>query len=292
MGDRAMTALDMVRATLGAVPVSVSVTGRRKKLLLSMLDPVFSRRAPGQVRTRYGTIAVDGSSGSQRVIAYAFGNLMRGYEVSELGRYIEAFDKGGEAVFVDVGANLGMYSLLAAKAGFRTIVVEPEPGHSAFLLRNAHLFTQVCPVALADMEGEAQFFVASETNLGASSMVSTAGASIYSHATMVKVTTFSSLAGQLAVDPARIRLVKIDVEGAEAAAVRGMKDFLDRGWRPEIWCEVRGMGSGRAPGSYRAVHELLSARGYRPFSTDGAISPVSDLSRFEPRAVFDLLFKA
>jgi hypothetical protein len=112
---------------------------------------------------------------------------------------------------------------------------------------------------------------------------------------VVAVSTFSNFAldGRLG-DPSEIDLVKIDVEGAEEGMVRGMLDFLSKGHRPDIWCEVRGQSAKRSPGSYAAVRSMLDPLGYTMFDAPerGDPQPCPDESIFASRSVFDALFRA
>jgi FkbM family methyltransferase len=164
------------------------------------------------------------------------------------------------AMFVDVGANLGMFALVARSYGFETIVVEPEPKHAGYLMRNPEVFKTVIPVALSDQPGALPLYY-EKGNSGSMSLFAT---DAYRKGGEVPVTTFSELArlGKLG-PPENIRLVKVDVEGFEAQMVRGMQDVLRTGIRPHLWCELRGDRSGRNGGSFRSVREILGEFGYR-----------------------------
>src|SRR5947209_546201 len=68
--------------------------------------------------------------------------------------------KGGTFTFVDIGANVGLYSLYLASCGdVRTLAIEPQPGileRLRFHLScNPSAKVDVRPVALSDREGEA-----------------------------------------------------------------------------------------------------------------------------------------
>src|ERR1700691_1745652 len=163
---------------------------------------------------------------------------MRGYKNSDLGRFISSTDGKGET-FIDVGANLGMYTLIAREHGYRTVTVEPDPMHSAFLKRNEATFGKVLSVAFSDEPGHLPLYY-DPGNPGATSLFP--GPSYVKGDRPVPVETFSAAAARGDFgEPKDIRLVKIDVEGFEANAVRGMTEFLMEGSRPAIWCEVRGV---------------------------------------------------
>ncbi len=273
----------------GKLPFEVSVTGRKRDALFRILDPLFSLTTrDDRIRTAFGPIRVDGKHAPERFLSYAFFNILKHYRRSDLGRYLALHNGVGKA-FVDIGANLGLYSYIARLCGYTTYLVEPEPIHAAFLARNSATLGKLIGVALSDRTGAMPLFY-EDRNSGATSLVPAQG---YQQSNgVVSVRTFSSLAADgTFADPGLISLIKVDVEGAEANTVAGMRDFLDAGHRPAIWCEVRGDLSGRAPGSYREVMEILCPYGYR--ATEFVAGEVKEIesSALANRAVFDLLFE-
>src|SRR5262245_26902425 len=94
------------------LPFQVSVVGRKRDALFRILDPLFSLTTRQDViETDAGPIHVDGTSEPERFLSYAFFNILKHYRRSDLGRYIEAHAES-DRTFVDVGANLGIYSLI------------------------------------------------------------------------------------------------------------------------------------------------------------------------------------
>jgi hypothetical protein len=86
----------------------------------------------------------------------------------------------------------------------------------------------------------------------------------------------------------KIRLAKIDVEGAEEQVVNGMLDVLQIN-SFDVWCEVRGENSDRNPGSYKAVIRLLEPLGYKPYCYDG--KELREFMSNDIQQVFDIVFK-
>ncbi len=242
-----------------------------------VMDRVTRGSVDAEFETPYGVFQIDSAHGPERVLAYCFYNILEHYRNSPLGTRIIQKDWRGDT-FADVGANLGMYSLLARSAGAETVMFEPEPAHAKFLERNYELLGTTNPVALSDTVGTLPLFY-SPSNTGATSLIQSPGY-LRSNDT-VPVSTFSQ---QVFGDPARIGLVKIDVEGNEAHTVRGMRDFLEDGHRPEIWCEVRGGTASRSVNSYVDVVEFLTRFGYQHH----AVAPQE--ANFQSQSVFDLLF--
>jgi FkbM family methyltransferase len=134
----------------------------------------------------------------------------------------------GDAV-IDIGANVGYYSLLAAElVGDTGEVLSVEASPAIFdllrdnLLRNPRLNPRVraVNVAAAEQPGTLRFFDALGGNLGTSSTV----APTDKHGTGVEVQAVSVSA--LIADPGRVKLIKIDVEGDELACLRGLRPTL------------------------------------------------------------------
>lgn len=276
-----------LRPLVRLVPVDMPVGGRRRDRAFALTDPIGRLIGRSDIRTPLGTLSIDWRDKNQRALSYFYYNYLRYYQKSELGRYIAKIARTNET-FVDVGANLGFYSIIARLHGMDAVAIEPEPAHAEFLERNERIFGRVLNVAFSDQPGSLPLY-SNRSNPGASSLVEAPG--FERNEGCVTVTTFSdAVAAEDLGPPGRIRLVKIDVEGHEVQAVRGLDAFLAEGYRPDIWCEVRGAASLRAPNSYLEVTRFFEDRGYVTATADGArVSPTAGdaLSR---NFIFDLLF--
>jgi FkbM family methyltransferase len=141
--------------------------------------------------------------------------------------FIDRFLKPGD-VFVDVGANLGYFTLVGANAVGRAGRVhsfEPEPHNMALLRRNLSLngFGQVVchEVAVGATSGVADLSL-SETNLGAHHL---AGPADRGDTLQVPLVTLEEA---LADEARPINLVKIDIQGGELDVLAGMAALLAR----------------------------------------------------------------
>lgn len=173
--------------------------------------------------------------------------------------------KPGDVV-LDVGANVGYYTLLSSAlvgpAG-RVYAVEPSARIRARLERNLGVNdTQnvtVLPFGAWHSNGEAKFHVAASRNTGASTL----RALKPDETACVEQVPLRRLDGAIATgDIPRISLVKIDVEGAEFGALRGMTSLLERNDRLAIIVEfnpamLRELGE--AP---QDLYEWLVAHGF------------------------------
>ncbi len=284
-----MSIVSVVRRTLSLVPHPIALGGRAWRAL-GVIDFFGSPFVPGHFASRAGTIRVDPRHEPERYLSYAFENILRAYEQSPLGEYIAEMPWKGRT-FVDVGANLGIYSMIARACGARCFAVEPEPRHAAFLQRNADLVGDVLPMAFSDKEEVRPIYTAKH-NTGATSLIEAGG---FTRSDDVATLTFSqACARHLLGNPGDIALIKIDVEGFETPLVAGMSGFLGEGHRPDIWCEVRGDKSGRARGSFRSVIKMLGDYGYQGFDGRNRVDAENPLimAKLADRQVFDLLFTA
>ncbi len=144
---------------------------------------------------------------------------------------------------LDIGANLGYFSLylgsaLAERCNGRVYAFEPSPDVIARLERNLQLNPQL-PVtivegAVDEKDGHANLFLAG-ADWGHSSASLIEGAVDQVGAVKVRTYSIDSFAEQENVPP--VRLVKMDCEGAEAAALRGMVAVIARD-KPHIVLEL------------------------------------------------------
>jgi FkbM family methyltransferase len=282
----------IARSVLGSAGFAIHISGRRKDFLLATCDRFFG--GPRSVSIGVGdvTLHLDMTNPAERLLYYAPTNLLLSYIRSPLFSIMSrlAVPNG---VFVDIGANLGLYSLLARRLGFKTLLFEPEPTHYAFLSRNEEVIGTPVPCALSDQTGTAEFFVSGETNPGSSSLVMPEGGwsqSEYERTISVRLCTLDNALNELDVDPTSIRLLKIDVEGNEERTVLGMTNYLAGRAPAPIWCEVRGSTSGRGRNSVFSVTNALTKFGYCAFRfQSGSLFPFH-LGKDPAPQVFDLLF--
>lgn len=134
--------------------------------------------------------------------------------------------RAGDCV-VDVGSNIGYYSLLASTLVGRSGVVvafEPVPSIAdmleANLERNEVANVEVVRKIVSDGDGTAEMFVESSGNLGHSATVPGLG---HESVGQVEQGSLDSLIG-VSVPP--IKLLKIDVEGGELSVLRGARKTL------------------------------------------------------------------
>ncbi|MFI6528787.1 FkbM family methyltransferase [Streptomyces uncialis] len=181
--------------------------------------------------------------------------------------------------YVDVGANIGYYSLLAAQLvgdEGQVVSIEASPVFHQRLLRNVvlngHRNVRAINGAVSDTEETLTFVLASSANMGANSIVPYEGPT---------ESTFEIEARPLpdlltAEEVSRARVIKIDVEGAEGSVVRGMAHMLPL-LRPdtEITVEVTPERMARLGDSADELMETMQAHGFHPYSLVNDYTPES-----------------
>lgn len=161
-----------------------------------------------------------------------------GYYERAIGTMINKLLKP-ESVFLDIGANIGYFSILAAKHHPSCQVVAFEPVTELFeeMKRNIELnkVTNITVANLAASEntGESIIYLSSPENLGMSSLRMPENYS--GKMQIVKVIDIDSWFSHSELQ--KVDLVKIDVEGSEIAVLKGMKKIL-REFCPPVIIEV------------------------------------------------------
>ncbi len=138
-----------------------------------------------------------------------------------------------DTVFVDVGANIGYFTVLAGSSirnggKGRVIAVEPNPDCLPLLERNLIINWSMCPIDIhkvAAGEAPGEVWLASPPERTANAHVSTPGQDIEGERrTRVRVEPLDAIVPEhLAVD-----ILKIDVEGHEISVFRGAERVISR----------------------------------------------------------------
>lgn len=185
-----------------------------RKWRAAVLSPVLAARGETAVRSAYGVLMVP--NWQDTTFRYCiFGTYGRDLADLLLGQ-VEDF------VFVDVGANQGLYSLIAAQNPRcrQIIAFEPVPATHARLAANVALNggaerTVLHPLAIADSVGEVTINVAAD-HTGTASLAGRGGESGSGGVTIRTINAAlvdPLLGGELPM------FVKIDVEGLEAVVI-------------------------------------------------------------------------
>jgi len=172
----------------------------------------------------------------------------------EIACYVRRLGRGD--LFVDVGANVGYFSLLAASRGADVIAFEPNPDCCAQIESNAALNgyerIEARRLAVSDTRGEGVLFQGPAENSGGASLKVGQGPSL-------RVST-DTLDAQL--DACKPTLVKIDVEGAEVRVLRGAASMLGSSAPPDVICEISEFSLMELGSSKDELFGLMSGFGF------------------------------
>lgn len=183
-----------------------------------------------------------------------------------------------EMVMVDLGANVGYYTLMAASivgARGRVHAIEPFPDNFNLLAKNvqangfAHI-VELHQLAISDRSGTIELFIGKADNL---------------HSLLQSTNSQSSLTvqtltlDQFLADKASIDFLRMDIEGAECLVFDGMDRTLNQSIPPRILFEIHPTGDIDPDPKFTPRLEKLIACGYRPKYIVSSSNPIS-LGRF------------
>ena len=231
-----------------------------RKLTAAALSPIMAARGSGPVRSRYGVLMTP--NWQDTTFRYCiFGTY--GRDLADL-----LLDQREDFVFVDIGANQGLYSLIAAQNPHcRTIIAfEPVPVTYARLAANVALNggaerTVLHQQAISASVGEIRISVAAD-HTGTASLAGRDGAQPNSGG--VTIHTINApmvdplLAGELPM------FVKIDVEGLEAEVIAELAKTASFARVEAIFYEVDDRWASAAE-----IEQGLRAAGFTRFAKYG-----------------------
>ena len=173
---------------------------------------------------------------------------MRYHEPETLKTFDELIEEGLH--FLDVGANVGLFSNIAASRGAKVSSFEPHPEIRNVLERNLRdLQANIYNFAASDLEEEVKLYLSDEPG---------------SHSLNMKNAEYVQVqAVQLDnVIKENVHLIKIDVEGAEVKALKGMHNILLKN-KPTLIIEVDEEHLNRFGEDFNSLKTLLEQYGYK-----------------------------
>jgi FkbM family methyltransferase len=220
------------------------------------------------VRTSYGTFSGNSADMIPQYVYY-FGSWE-----PVVSRLIDQRLGPGQT-FVDVGANTGWYTVLAARKvgpSGRVVALEPSPANFSWLKENLRKNdldnVRTVNEAAWSSEAELSLFQGPASNSGASTLVPSFAAT--KDCDQVGLVRARPLTAILSPDEiSTMRVLKIDVEGAELEVIRGLEPILDLAPHElEIFLELN-------PNEY-GVEDLLQPflkRGFRAWIIPNEYGP-------------------
>jgi FkbM family methyltransferase len=245
-----------------AIPVDLASYGSRAPGWLDRLALTLTRSMPDNwlglrlailfrriVTSRLGRNPLDTELWGMRLRLYALGNgceknalfTPQMFDVMERGVLADAIARRPAEPFtlVDIGANVGLYSLFVASRTkqARILAIEPQPGildRLRFnLAANPDVAVTVLPIALADRDGTIELLLDTSDSGGTHINKQTdRGMAARPNAVSVPCRTLAGVIAEAGMT--KVDALKIDVEGAEDLVL--MPFFRDA--PPQLWPEV------------------------------------------------------
>ncbi len=190
-------------------------------------------------------------------------------------------------VFCDVGANVGYYTVIAAGMVGRTgsvVAIEPSPAMFEQLERNIELSrvhsVRLANVAVGASDGIVTLYRGPARNPGLATIAPTRARVEECKVAMRTLDTILT-----SDERRRLRLLKIDVEGAERPILRNVLDTLDL-YSPELEIVVE-VAPHRALDAHWTVEQIVeefAQHGFHAFAVPNSYSAQSYLDLREPVA--------
>ncbi|WP_116106829.1 FkbM family methyltransferase [Lewinella sp. IMCC34191] len=247
---------------------------------LRLVYPLFRRALRCRARTFFGTrLELLLPSGTD---IYITGGKTHDSEI-RLAAFLLRHLRTGDC-FVDVGAHYGYFTQLASVlvgSRGRVAAFEASPETFGVLQRNVATFDQTCcqHAAVSDRQGTITFYTFPNlfAEYNSTTVAEHAGASWFSRNPPTETEVpCHPLDDLLELDGEKRVLVKIDVEGGEAAVIRGSSRILAH---PQAVFVMEYVNRQRGNTAHRQAEAMFRQEGYTPFSIDGQgnLTPVTDI---------------
>jgi FkbM family methyltransferase len=194
-------------------------------------DSDFYRFVDGVVKHAFHEVQPEFEAG-QPVVIGELGSVVLPYEKMGAIDSIDLFgldelmmfafyyrNRGRYSRAADIGANLGLHSILLCKSGYEVEAFEPDPQHHAKLVRN---------LKLNDVTGCVVHMAAVSERIGTMQFVRVLGNTTSSHLAGAKAKPYGDLerfdveVRDIREIAARVDLMKIDAEGHEAVILKAL----------------------------------------------------------------------
>jgi len=214
------------------------------------------------------------------------------FEIGERRFLTKVLRKGD--CFVDVGANIGLFTVLAGKLvgpSGKVIALEPAPATRQVLekqvLLNRLRNVEIVPLGLSDRRCVEQLWCSQDGNDAFNSFGKPLQGELYQPVD-VPTTTLDDLCQELLGGFAP-RLIKIDVEGWEPKVLAGGGEILRSSRAPDLLVEFCEAALRNASSSCEQLFGALESLGYRMFEVNGYHGLLTPLDQIKPIAYCNVL---
>lgn len=231
------------------LPAKVYRQSRYFPGLQKMLGKAVQLTIPPKIRIEEGDIWLEKTD-----ITVSGPIALHAYENTQVDLFRKVIEPG--MTVIDIGAHIGYYSVIAGRrVGDKGKVFSFEPEEHNFSLLSKNIagnnigWVEPIPIAIGEQEGVAHLFI-NTTNKGNHSLVSRAS----SETKEVPLSTLDRWLDERKIT--KVDVIKLDIEGAEMRAFKGMRKTLANNPGVKIFMEFY-------PEALRAMHtnpiDLLNA---------------------------------
>jgi len=186
-------------------------------------------------------------------------------------------------IFVDVGANIGYFTMLAANlvgASGHIFAVEPDPINAAILRWNVQSLraprkVTIVEAAVSDVNGIFNLYI-SPVNFADHRLFPTNNDPMDNGQDRKSIPVKTMTLDEIIPYDQRVDIVKVDVQGSELAALKGMQRIIRR-WSPTILLELWPYGLKEAGDNPRELPTMLVNLGYDLYKLSQPLESVSSL---------------
>ncbi len=213
--------------------------------------------------------------------------FLNAYEEDELN-FVSKKVKEGDT-FVDIGANIGLFTLQASKQvgnSGQVIAFEPFTSNFNLLQKNCSLnkYTNVVLNKLAVSENKSKIAIhynASDANLGMASSYTTD----FTNTEMVSAISLDEYLHEKNIS--KVHFIKLDIEGGEYLALLGMKKTLQH-HKPILLIEIEDSILKNTPFKASDIIDFLEELGYMRYSllSNGTLTVPENILNFNGNFIF------
>lgn len=196
------------------------------------------------------------------------------YEVPIQKIFAQHLETG--AVFYDIGANVGFFSIVAAKLvgdSGKVIAFEPGKDNARAIRHNAKLnnFNQIEVIekAISNTSGSGQLLLAKYS--GGHALATADAPPDLAGEITVDIVSIDDLIAQKLIEPPNF--VKVDVEGAELDVLKGMKETI-KTYQPTIIYEVDDGNRAAYERKYQELADFMHSLDYKVTPTENSYDTI------------------
>lgn len=249
------------------LPPIVSIVSRKVSL---RLGKKLVSHLPARIRNFVAIVHVDGTIRMKVYTGETIGRHMyyfHNFEQAQSESLLSLVDE--KTVFFDTGANMGLYSFLAAEKGARVYSFEPSPSIVEWFEDNLELNSSLADritlvqEAVSDHNGTLNFYPNREGNFGVGKIFSEEAKGETdqkqeSNAVQITARTLDDCVKQYGVPD----IIKMDVEGAEFLILKDLPEVFKREDAPTLFVEFHPHGIAVLGGTVDEIRKAFFENGF------------------------------